>query len=362
MAAAPPRPQSVAGLGTSNISELPVLVPCRQLVCPVCRACPQRTSMFMFRRRRAALVRSLLKARVRKKDDDEVRNLLMKKLNEGQLEDLLRAVETRGGTASCIIVDTSADPAFLTCRNWRWPDLDSPCQLKKLPVCRSSLAEPCCNPFHWSRLYSPESPPPPPYSRFSSERLKPEDRAPSESSQLELRGSLSTNGEEVHPGWCRLAYWELSMRVGRQFPVHNQSVNVFWNLPHGDGLSLRTLAANEPQPPSAVLKARDKIGKGVTLSKEDDGIWAFNRSDCPIFVNSPALDDPDSRFFLVYRVPPGHCLNIYNGSPRAPRCQSGPIDLNSVRISFAKGWGPKYSRQDITACPVWLEILMAPCR
>lgn len=164
--------------------------------------------------------------------------------------------------------------------------------------------------------------------------------------------------------WCQLAYWELSSRVGRQFPVLNPSVNVFWSLPHGDGLSLKTLAQGLHQSTPTVLKAREKIGKGVTLSREEDGVWAFNRSECPMFVNSPALDDPDSRFLLVYRVPPGHCLNIYTGPPRPPitRPQVGPVDPNSVRISFAKGWGPKYSRQEITACPVWLEVLMAPCR
>lgn len=105
---------------------------------------------------------------------------------------------------------------------------------------------------------------------------------------------------------------------------------------------------------------------GLTLSLEDDGVWAYNRSDAPMFVNSPALDDPDSRSLLVYRVPPGHCLNVFvPGAPTRqwdPHPPTGPVDPNSVRISFAKGWGPKYSRQEVTACPTWLEVLLAPCR
>lgn len=111
------------------------------------------------------------------------------------------------------------------------------------------------------------------------------------------------------------------------------------------------------------------IFTGITLSREDDGVWAYNRSDCPMFVNSPALDDEDGRFMLVYRVPPGHCLNIFSEAARAhlpvgsmSRPHVGPIDPNSVRISFAKGWGPKYSRQEVTSCPTWLEVLLAPCR
>lgn len=89
-------------------------------------------------------------------------------------------------------------------------------------------------------------------------------------------------------------------------------------------------------------------------------------------MNSPTLDDPESRTLLVYRVPPGFCLNIFDrakillpyggGEAAAGFAASGPVDINSVRISFAKGWGPKYSRQEVTSCPCWLEVLLAPCR
>ena len=116
------------------------------------------------------------------------------------------------------------------------------------------------------------------------------------------------------------------------------------------------------------------------LSQESDGVWAYNRSESPIFVNSPTLDDPESRTLLVYRVPSGFCLNIFdraktlqrpytstitsisNTLSTNPSFTSGPVDVNSVRISFAKGWGPKYSRQEVTSCPCWLEVLLAPCR
>jgi len=118
---------------------------------------------------------------------------------------------------------------------------------------------------------------------------------------------------------------------------------------------------------------------GLTLSQEADGVWAYNRSKSPIFVHSPTLDEPESRTLLVYRVPSGFCLNIFdrakilqlpynggggggNGGQTAGFAASGPVDINSVRISFVKGWGPKYSRQEVTSCPCWLEVLLAPCR
>ncbi|KYM78420.1 Mothers against decapentaplegic like protein 6, partial [Atta colombica] len=173
--------------------------------------------------------------------------------------------------------------------------------------------------------------------------------------------------------WCTLAYWELGSRVGRLYPVEPSTVNVFDSLHDGDGLCLATLVENHNAPP-AVQRTRSKIGLGLTLSQEADGVWAYNRSESPIFVNSPTLDDPESRTLLVYRVPPGFCLNIFDsakimqlpygsgGGQAAGFTASGPIDIYSVRISFAKGWGPKYSRQEVTSCPCWLEVLLAPCR
>lgn len=224
---------------------------------------------------------------------------------------------------------------------------------------------------------------------------------------------MPVTGETGQKEWCTLAYWELGGRVGRLYPVEPSTVNVFDSLHDGDGLCLATLAENHVAPP-AVQRTRSKIGlgkfsffrhlvyrdkkifqrkilkrilqkvkntnyllAGLMLSQEADGVWAYNRSESPIFVNSPTLDDPESRTLLVYRVPPGFCLNIFDhtkilqlpygsGTTRTSNqtsgFASGPVDINSVRISFAKGWGPKYSRQEVTSCPCWLEVLLAPCR
>uniref|UniRef100_B3P3I3 GG21962 n=1 Tax=Drosophila erecta TaxID=7220 RepID=B3P3I3_DROER len=34
----------------------------------------------------------------------------------------------------------------------------------------------------------------------------------------------------------------------------------------------------------------------------------------------------------------------------------GPVDYFSIKISFGKGWGRDYKRQDIMGCPCWLEV------
>ena len=108
---------------------------------------------------------------------------------------------------------------------------------------------------------------------------------------------------------------------------------------------------------------------GLIINRDDTGIWAHNRSNVPIFVNSPTLDVPNSRTFNVFKIPAGFSMQIFNfdlartyQSLRDPACYDGPFDPYSVRLSFAKGWGQNYARQYIECCPCWLEILLIPPR
>ena len=177
-------------------------------------------------------------------------------------------------------------------------------------------------------------------------------------------GSLS-NGTIGGRIWCHVAYWEQRQRVGRLYTVNESNVNVFQELPHGDGMCLGVLQQTSNTNNDTIKRTREKIGFGLTLSQEDDGVWAYNRSDYPIFVNSPTLDIPNSRMLTVRKVLPGYSIKIFDyeeseilEETRDPEYQDGPYDPKAIRISFAKGWGPCYSRQVITSCPCWIEILL----
>ncbi|XP_030764479.1 mothers against decapentaplegic homolog 6 [Sitophilus oryzae] len=305
---------------------------------------------------------------------------LLNKLEDNQMKMLLKAVKDCDQDGDCILVSSKSfsEAHVQCCRFWRWHDLRQGSELRRLPQCRSALDSVyvCCNPNHWSRLCLPETPPPP-YSRTSIDRIRPEDRAPSELPFLTRNfcESLTTSGDSRMTSpleWCKLAYWELRDRVGQLMPVETYTVNVFGNVPDRlEGWCLTELGLQNLKATESVLSTRGKIGLGVTLCREADGsVWLYNRSDQPVFVNSLYLerglgaDAPGP-----VRIPADHCLRIHvPGAQQMFGWDSlvnyhGPMgDPNSIRISFVKGWGTKYSRREITSCPCWLEILLAPCR
>ena len=172
-----------------------------------------------------------------------------------------------------------------------------------------------------------------------------------------------TNSSSLGPHWCTIAYWELRQRVGRLFLVHDNYMNVFQNLPHGDGLALDALQQHCDLEP--VLRTREKIGFGIILSREGTDIWIYNNSTFPVFVNSSLFDLPNPRLTTVIKVLPGRSVKVFDckslenaGGDIQREFLDGPYDPRSLRISFAKGWGPNYHRQFVTSCPCWLEVLL----
>ncbi|XP_075464230.1 mothers against decapentaplegic homolog 6-like [Ascaphus truei] len=316
---------------------------------------------------------------------------LFKKLKDEQLEQLAEAVESKGcWECGCVwfpwelrVGKQALAPQVLLCRLYRWPDLRQAVELKRLVQCEtfwrksSEGASVCCNPYHFSRLAATDLQPPLSCKVKAHEPLRPVLADPCTphltqgSTHYNIRGRHDTtlsrsNNRDGY--WCKLAYWELRTRVGRLYNVSEHSVHVFHDLPKGSGFCLGHVASETRN--EAVRRTRGKIGQGLTLSREQDGVWVYNRSEHPVFVNSPTLapvhargQAVHARGQAVHKVLPGYSIKVFDAE-RAVSVSScsvlgdGPCDLHSVRISFAKGWGSCYSRQFITSCPCWLEILL----
>ncbi|CAG5867559.1 unnamed protein product [Menidia menidia] len=172
--------------------------------------------------------------------------------------------------------------------------------------------------------------------------------------------ALQESGERAH--WCVVAYWEEKTRVGRLYSVQEPSLDIFYDLPQGNGFCLGQLCSENKS--QLVQMVRAKIGYGIQLTREADGVWVYNRSCYPIFIKSATLDNPDSRTLLVHKVFPGFSIKAFDydkaGSLQRPNDHEftqQPRTGFTVQISFVKGWGQCYTRQFISSCPCWLEII-----
>ncbi|KAK6958687.1 mothers against decapentaplegic 6 [Biomphalaria glabrata] len=225
-----------------------------------------------------------------------------KKLKEEQLQVLLQAMESRGGEITpCVPVAKSeirvgkhmVSPYNLCCRVFRWPDLKSDAEMKRLPNCTFQNDEKdaviCCNPYHWSLVVKIDEPtiytdkllnlsshcsriedPNDKYQGHYSPRImESKDTTGFTSCVCQDNSSGNTeehSSEQNHMYWCTLAYWELRERVGRLFQVSEPSCHVFQQLPHGNGVCLRLF--QKPTNDEAVRRTREKIGFGIILSRE----------------------------------------------------------------------------------------------
>ncbi|XP_016985013.1 mothers against decapentaplegic homolog 6 [Drosophila rhopaloa] len=340
---------------------------------------------------------------------------LMKLLKRKQMAELLLAVKSRVDPPTrthrdAVTTTASPAPTYLQCilihcttpADWEqhvtasrlffWPGLRSGEELKRLPACPAArdCVYMCCNPLHWFRiLHQPETEAqPPPYQRSKMQRLRDADSE--EDSQNDAKSaalstwsaqsssissifkpplfeSFTTDGKDHNinsNAWCQIAYWEMADRVGEFFHARTKAVNIYTDGivgSNGDSMCLRDLNPAGKQVHSEVVQTtRQKVGLGVTLSLESGDVWIYNRGNTPVFVDSPTLAENLDR---VCKVMPGVCLKAFETSraqllsmKQQEHHHMGPVDYFSIKISFVKGWGPAYKRQNIMGCPCWLEV------
>ncbi|VDM43213.1 unnamed protein product [Toxocara canis] len=117
------------------------------------------------------------------------------------------------------------------------------------------------------------------------------------------------------------------------------------------------------------------MNAGVSFTCEGThDVYVTNLSDSPIFVQSR-----NSNYKLnllpnaVCRIPPGHAMYIFHHQLFAQvlffislfilfkliSSYNNVYELTKmcfIRISFVKGWGADYHRQDVTSTPCWMEM------
>lgn len=191
--------------------------------------------------------------------------------------------------------------------------------------------------------------------------------------------------------WCSIAYYELNSRVGEVFHAQSHSIIVdgFTNPDNkSDRFCLGQLSNVNRN--STIENTRRHIGKGVHLYYVGGEVYAECLSDSAIFVQSRNCNHHHGFHpTTVCKIPPGCSLKIFNNQEFAQllsqsvnhgfeavyeltkmctirfvlctSCQYFSrigliVYLLCSRMSFVKGWGAEYHRQDVTSTPCWIEI------
>ncbi|XP_077872233.1 mothers against decapentaplegic homolog 9 isoform X5 [Ictidomys tridecemlineatus] len=277
---------------------------------------------------------------------------LVKKLKKkkGAMDELERALSCPGQPSKCVTIPRSLDgrlqvshrkglPHVIYCRVWRWPDLQSHHELKPLECCEfpfgSKQKEVCINPYHYRRVETPDFRP-------------------------------VCYEEPQH--WCSVAYYELNNRVGETFQASSRSVLIdgFTDPSNNRNRFCLGLLSNVNRN-STIENTRRHIGKGVHLYYVGGEVYAECVSDSSIFVQSRNCNYQHGFHpATVCKIPSGCSLKVFNNQLFAQLLAQSVhhgfevvyelTKMCTIRMSFVKGWGAEYHRQDVTSTPCWIEI------
>ncbi|XP_018409889.1 PREDICTED: mothers against decapentaplegic homolog 9 isoform X3 [Nanorana parkeri] len=260
-----------------------------------------------------------------------------------------------------------------------------------------SFQQPSCTPFSTSPsnifLHSPNNVGYPDSPRSSSEPESPyqipSDTPPPPYNPPEIHGNqnrhsgdstdcqlvLSATNREFRPvcyeeplHWCSVAYYELNNRVGETFQASSRSILIdgFTDPSNNKNRFCLGLLSNVNRN-STIENTRRHIGKGVHLYYVGGEVYAECVSDSSIFVQSRNCNYQHGFHpATVCKIPSGCSLKIFNNQLFAQLLSQSVnqgfevvyelTKMCTIRMSFVKGWGAEYHRQDVTSTPCWIEI------
>ena len=217
--------------------------------------------------------------------------------------------------------------------------------------------------------------PPPRYSGRDQQLAIPMEAA--DDSQ-QANATFNTSTEECPEHWCRITYAELNQKIGEPFKGSSQEVFVdgFTN-PSVTNRRFSLGVLSNINRNSTIELTRRAIRKGICLENIDNQIFIMNLSESSIFFHSKNCNvENQLNQHTVVKIEPQGRQKIFDQKvfedlvQEAIRSHDGKTferlysltEHCIIKMSFVKGWGSIYQRQDVTSTPCWIEIcLLKPC-
>uniref|UniRef100_A0A915M7N1 Mothers against decapentaplegic homolog n=1 Tax=Meloidogyne javanica TaxID=6303 RepID=A0A915M7N1_MELJA len=245
----------------------------------------------------------------------------------GTVEDLEYALANPGSRSRCVTIPRSLDgrlqishrkglPHVIYCRVWRWPNLQSHQELKPSEDCLFPYDARSEQGGHLQQIG---------HFHLSPSALSDDDDylsqlVPTISSHSIIAKSTYARPQPVY--WCSICYYELNTRVGEPFKVSVNTVVIDgFTDPSSESRICLGLLSNVNRN-FTIENTRRHIGMGVRLSCTENGV---------LLMLEKAKSDGYQHVYELQKM----CF---------------------VRLSFVKGWGADYHRQDVTSTPCWLEL------
>ncbi|XP_029931827.1 mothers against decapentaplegic homolog 1-like [Myripristis murdjan] len=231
----------------------------------------------------------------------------------------------------------------------------------------SPLSSDADSPFH----VPADTPPPaymPPDDSLSHDCSQPMDTGLLAAMEMNNRPDVQPVAYEEPKHWCSIVYYELNNRVGEAFLASDCSVLVdgFTDPFNNRNRFCLGLLSNVNRN-STIENTRRHIGKGVHLYYVGGEVFAECLSGSSLFVQSRNCNQQHGFHpSTVCKIPSGCSLNIFNNQAFA-RLLAQSVNhgfeavyeltkMCTIRMSFVKGWGAEYHRQDVTSTPCWIEV------
>jgi len=184
--------------------------------------------------------------------------------------------------------------------------------------------------------------------------------------------SVPSDMQPVHyvepESWCSIVYYELNTRVGEEFRVSSRVVTVdgFTDPTKREDRICLGLLSNVNRNASIEF-TRQQVGRGVCISYRNGEVFAQCLSNYAIFVQSRNCNAVHGFHpTTVCKIPTGVSLKIFDShafcrllNDSVLRGYEAVFDMTkmcTIRISFVRGWGAEYHRQDATSTPCWFEL------